>query len=192
MKLVIRYIRRHLGIFLLSLLFLTMEAVADLMQPTFMSYIVDDGVQNADEMFVRRLNKTSDHDDIVSMSRSRNPMNHVSVCIKRSALRKCGGYVRLLLLEDYYLWLRMIVGGAKLANLNQPLVYVRVGNGFEKKRGSRLRIEGWDFLQQYMVHNGLVSRFRALRNRAYIRGFVWTPTFVKKALYSTVLRKKHA
>ena len=48
MKLVIRYIRRHLGIFLLSLLFLTMEAVADLMQPTFMSYIVDDGVQNAD------------------------------------------------------------------------------------------------------------------------------------------------
>ena len=48
MKLVVRYIRRHLGIFLLSLLFLTMEAVADLMQPTFMSYIVDDGVQNAD------------------------------------------------------------------------------------------------------------------------------------------------
>ena len=47
MKLVIRYIRRHLGIFLLSLLFLTMEAVADLMQPTFMSYIVDDGVKNA-------------------------------------------------------------------------------------------------------------------------------------------------
>ena len=48
MKLVIRYIRRHIGIFLLSLFFLTMEAVADLMQPTFMSYIVDDGVQNAD------------------------------------------------------------------------------------------------------------------------------------------------
>ena len=143
-----------------------------------------------EDMRVRACPK--DHDDIVSMSRSRNPMNHVSVCIKRSALRKCGGYVRLLLLEDYYLWLRMIVGGAKLANLNQPLVYVRVGNGFEKKRGSRLRIEGWDYLQQYMVHNGLVSRFRALRNRAYIRGFVWTPTFVKKALYSTILRKKHA
>ncbi len=48
MKLVVTYIRRHIGIFLLTLFFLTMEALADLMQPTFMSYIVDDGVENAD------------------------------------------------------------------------------------------------------------------------------------------------
>ena len=48
MKLVVTYLRRHLGIFLLTLLFLTMEALADLLQPTFMSYIVDDGVANAD------------------------------------------------------------------------------------------------------------------------------------------------
>lgn len=48
MKLVVTYLKRHIGIFLTALLFLTMEAVADLMQPTFMSYIVDDGVANAD------------------------------------------------------------------------------------------------------------------------------------------------
>lgn len=48
MKLVVTYLRRHLGTFLIALFFLTMEAMADLMQPTFMSYIVDDGVENAD------------------------------------------------------------------------------------------------------------------------------------------------
>ena len=48
MKLIFQYLRRHMGIFLLSTLFLTLEAMADLLQPTFMSYIVDQGVENAD------------------------------------------------------------------------------------------------------------------------------------------------
>ncbi len=48
MKLILHYIRKHLGIFLLSTLFLTMEAMADLFQPAFMSMIVDRGIQNAD------------------------------------------------------------------------------------------------------------------------------------------------
>lgn len=48
MKLTVRYIRRHLGIFLLTIFFLMLEATADLLQPTFMSFIVDDGVENAD------------------------------------------------------------------------------------------------------------------------------------------------
>ncbi len=52
MKLVCEYLRKHLGIFLLSTLFLTMEAMADLLQPAFMSYIVDEGVERAD---VRRI-----------------------------------------------------------------------------------------------------------------------------------------
>ncbi len=47
MKLILHYIRKHLGIFLLSTLFLTMEAMADLFQPAFMSRIVDRGIQNA-------------------------------------------------------------------------------------------------------------------------------------------------
>lgn len=48
MKLILYYIKKHLGIFLLSTLFLTMEAMADLFQPAFMSMIVDRGIRNAD------------------------------------------------------------------------------------------------------------------------------------------------
>jgi len=48
MKLILSYIRRHLGIFMTSMLFLTLEAFADLLQPTFMAHVVDDGVKNAD------------------------------------------------------------------------------------------------------------------------------------------------
>ena len=48
MKLILSYLKRHIVIFLISTAFPTLEAVADLMQPTYMSYIVDEGVENAD------------------------------------------------------------------------------------------------------------------------------------------------
>ncbi|MBO5282665.1 MAG: ABC transporter ATP-binding protein [Lachnospiraceae bacterium] len=46
MKLMIQYVRKHLGMFLIAVLFLTIETFADLLQPTFMSFIVDKGVKN--------------------------------------------------------------------------------------------------------------------------------------------------
>jgi len=46
MKLVLHYISRHLGFFLTALFFLTVETMADLLQPTFMAQIVDEGVKN--------------------------------------------------------------------------------------------------------------------------------------------------
>lgn len=131
----------------------------------------------------------AEHKDIVRMGKRRNPMNHVSVCMKRSALEKSGGYKPLLLLEDYYLWLRMIVAGCKMANLNVPLVNVRVGNGFESKRGAKARAVGWRVLQDYMVEHGMISRFTACTNMICIHAFVRTPTVVKKLLYNRILRK---
>lgn len=48
MKLIVQYIRRHLALFLLALFFLTVEATADLLQPTLMAGIVDNGVKGMD------------------------------------------------------------------------------------------------------------------------------------------------
>lgn len=47
MKLIFHYIRRHLGSFIAAMIFLCIEATADLLQPTFMGYIVDNGVKDA-------------------------------------------------------------------------------------------------------------------------------------------------
>ena len=129
------------------------------------------------------------HDDIVKMAKKRNPMNHVTACIKRSALEECGGYQSLLLLEDYLLWLNMITSGAKLANINESLVYVRVGNGFDNKRGAKERIQGWWKLQELMLKAKMISRYQAWMNMIYIYIFVNTPSGLKKWLYSNLLRK---
>ncbi len=129
------------------------------------------------------------HDDIVRMGKKRNPMNHVSVCMKKTALKKCGGYKTLLFLEDYYLWLNMIAAGCKLANIHESLVYVRVGNGFDSKRGSKERITGWKTLQDFMLEHGMINKKEAMMNMLYIRAFVNTPSGVKKVLYEKLLRK---
>ncbi|MBQ2932562.1 MAG: glycosyltransferase [Clostridia bacterium] len=129
------------------------------------------------------------HNDIVHMGKKRNPMNHVSVCMKRSALEKCGGYETLLLLEDYYLWLKMIACGCKLENMNEALVYVRVGNGFDSKRSSKVRIAGWKELQKFMLKHKLINIAEAIVNMVYIVGFVYCPVGLKKVVYSKLLRK---
>lgn len=129
------------------------------------------------------------HNDIVRMGKKRNPMNHVSVCIKWSALQKCGGYETVLLLEDYYLWLKMIASGCTLENMHEALVYVRVGNGFDNKRSSKVRIAGWRVLQKFMLKHKLLNKIEAVINMVYIVGFVYCPVGLKKIVYSKLLRK---
>lgn len=131
----------------------------------------------------------SDHEGIVKMSKKRNPMNHVSVCIKRESLQKCGGYETLLLLEDYYLWLKMIAAGCKLANLNESLVYVRIGNGFISKRGSKVRVVGWKVIQNFMLEHKMIKKKDALLNMLYIRLFTYAPNWLRKLIYDKILRK---
>ena len=130
-----------------------------------------------------------EHSDIVKMGKKRNPMNHVTVCIKKSSLIKAGGYLALRYVEDYYLWVRMINSGFKLANIDKTLVYVRIGNGFTSRRSSKEQIRGWQTIQDYMVKNKMVTKKQAKKNMLYIRCFVKTPTWVKKLIYSLFLRK---
>lgn len=129
------------------------------------------------------------HEDIVKMGKKRNPMNHMTVCMKRSALEKCGGYETMLLMEDYYLWLKMIASGCKLENMHEALVYVRVGNGFEKRRSSRIIIKGWKELQKFMLQHKQINKAEAAANMFYIVGFVYCPVGLKKLVYNKLLRK---
>ncbi|MBP5314173.1 MAG: glycosyltransferase [Eggerthellaceae bacterium] len=145
--------------------------------------------QSPDEKNLRVRACPADHDGIAQMAKKRSPMNHVSVCIKKSALETAGGYMSLLLVEDYYLWLRMLAAGCRFANLNESLVYVRVGNGFDAKRGSNIRVRGWKVLQNYMVEHGMITRMRAFANMLSIRVFIYMPAFMRRFIYKTLLRR---
>jgi ATP-binding cassette subfamily B protein len=48
MKFIAKLIKRHIGMFLVATFFLSIETMADLLQPTFMAHVVDDGVKGKD------------------------------------------------------------------------------------------------------------------------------------------------
>lgn len=130
------------------------------------------------------------HEDIIKMMKRRNPMNHVTVCIRRTALMQSGGYESLLLSEDYFLWLKMITSGYRFGNMSESLVYVRAGNDFAWRRGTKARINGWKMLQKYMLAHKMINHIEAAINMVNIIGFTYCPNFIRKFAYDNLLRKQ--
>lgn len=138
---------------------------------------------------MRRRICPENHDDVVKMSKKRNPMNHMTVCIKRAALEECGGYKKMPLMEDYYLWARMIVRGKKFGNIQEPLVYARVGNGFDGRRAAREQIASRKKIMEVMLKHGTVTKTEALFNVFCMCAGVYCPAGVRKFAYNKILRK---
>ena len=65
----------------------------------------------------------------------RDGLNHVSVMFKKSAVLKAGNYKSCLLMEDTLLWANMFLSGAKAKNIDDYLVYVRIGSDLFERRG---------------------------------------------------------
>ena len=74
--------------------------------------------------------------NIYRKSKILNPISHPTVMFKKDCVLNAGSYLEMLFFEDYYLWIRMMKFGYKFGNLNEVLVYFRVGNGmFERRHG---------------------------------------------------------
>ncbi len=125
---------------------------------------------------------------IYNYAKKRNPLNHMTVCMKKDAVLKAGNYSTQKMLEDYELWIRMINNGMKLENINIPLVYARIGNGFEKRRGSKQQISLWKKMQKYMYENNMIGVTRYCINIINMYLMVYTPNFVRKFAYKYILR----
>lgn len=74
-------------------------------------------------------------EEIKLYAKKRNPFGHPSVMFKKSAVLAAGNYRSYYLCEDYDLWIRMIENGAICYNIQEPLVYMRIGQDFYQRRG---------------------------------------------------------
>lgn len=95
--------------------------------------------------------------DIRKYSRSRNPVNHVTVMFKKEAVLESGGYKTMLFFEDYYLWCRMFKLGNIFHNIPSNLVNVRAGSDMlSRRRGfNYLKFESEFLFELYKI--GFVS-----------------------------------
>lgn len=128
--------------------------------------------------------------EILHTIRKRNPMNHVTACIRREALERVGGYLPMKLMEDYYLWARMVANDCILANMSETLVWVRIGAGFASRRGAKGQIRSRYLIQKYLHAHKLLPMSQLLVNMLVFSCFIYCPPGLKAWIYRTILRKK--
>lgn len=129
------------------------------------------------------------HEELSQMAKFRNPINHMAVAFRKSIIENIGSYRHIPYIEDYELWVRAIIKGYKLANIDKVLVHARVGNGMVKRRGNRQYISSWKELCDYMLQNKMINLFEYVRNMLAIRVFVYMPSNTKEIIYKKILRK---
>lgn len=66
------------------------------------------------------------HSDILSQLNIWNPLCHPSLMIRNTFFKRYGNYTNLRNNEDYELWLRTSLQGAKFHNLKEKLTYYRI------------------------------------------------------------------
>ena len=103
---------------------------------------------------------------------------------------EAGGYADLRLMEDYLLFTRMVTGGAVPANLADPLVYYRVGDGAYARRGGTALLRSELALQRRFRELGLTTRRQYLRNVALRGGYRLVPESVRKVAYRRLLANR--
>ncbi len=129
------------------------------------------------------------NDELAKMAKFRNPINHMAAAFRKDVILSIGSYRHIPYIEDYELWVRAIVNGYKLGNIDKVLVHARVGNGMVQRRGNRQYITSWRKLSEYMLEHKMINKMEYARNMLAVRAFVYMPTGLKEFVYRKILRK---
>lgn len=127
------------------------------------------------------------HQDILKYAKHRCPINHPVVMYKKQAVLKAGGYDGFP--EDYRLWVKMIMNGAKFYNIQESLLYFRFSRNMIRRRG------GWkyaiaDIKSQIDFYKlglfGISTLIYNILVRITVR---LTPNYMRSLIYQKLLRK---
>ena len=127
--------------------------------------------------------------EIVEFAKKRNPFNHPCVMYKKSAVEAVGSYQDFYLLEDYYLWLRMLMAGYQGYNIQEPLLHMRAGSDMYLRRA------GWKYaktqarLFKFMKQQGFIEEGQYIKSCVIRSGSSLAPNWLRKFMFEKVLRK---
>ena len=125
-------------------------------------------------------------------SKQRNPFNHVSVMFRKAAVDAVGGYKPFYLMEDYYLWVRMLENGCTCRNIEEVLVDVRVGAGMYRRRSTGAYLKSQKQFFDYLLEIGYISRPVYLKTMAARAVLAVLPEGAVKKIYNRLLRTRNA
>lgn len=110
---------------------------------------------NIDNVVTQRMVPLTDA-ECKEYQKRRDAFNHMTVMYKKSAVLAAGNYQHCPLMEDTLLWVNMFKIGATVMNIDDYLVYARIGKGMYERRG------GWAYFKKY----------KRARKRIYDTGYI--------------------
>ena len=152
------------------------------------SGIVEEFTSTPDVVDAKRVPPEA-HEEIVEFAKKRNPFNHPCVMYKKSAVEAVGSYQDFYLLEDYYLWLRMLMAGYQGYNIQESLLHMRAGSDMYLRRA------GWKYAKTQARLFGFMRDKKFISNGQYIKscvirsGSALAPNWLRKLMFEKVLRK---
>ena len=123
------------------------------------------------------------HEQIVRYLPHHSPFHHPSVVLRRSVALAVGGYRDLALLEDYWLWERMMLGGARMGNLPEVLVDYRVDEALFARRGGWRLFASDVRLQRRMLLDRVLTPAGFLHNLVLRGAYRFVPGWVRRFGY---------
>ena len=128
------------------------------------------------------------HENICLYLKSRSPFNHMTVMFKKSALNRVNSYEGFYLFEDWYLWVKLYLSGAKFANMSKILVNARI-SGMVNRRGGMKYYRSCVKLLNYMKKNRIIG-FGKYVKTCIVRfcGYVLLPNKMREWAYKKFLR----
>lgn len=128
------------------------------------------------------------HEEIVRQLPWRNPVNHATVCYRTEAIKQAGGYPELALLEDYFLWAKLIKAGCRLHNLPEALYYCRFNDATLKRRAGWQNFKNEYSLRVWMYRHGLVRLPTLLATITIQLALRFSPTKLQRRIWQSTRR----
>lgn len=127
--------------------------------------------------------------EIVEFAKKRNPFNHPCVMYKKTAVEAAGSYQDFYLLEDYYLWLRMLMAGYQGYNIQEPLLHMRAGSEMYLRRAGWKYAKTQEKLFKLMKDSGFIRNGQYIKSCVIRSGSALAPNWLRKFMFEKVLRK---
>ena len=136
---------------------------------------------------VKLMPKTQE--EIVEYVKVRNPLNHMTVMFRRSAILEVGNYKHFPFLEDYSLWSRMLSKGYQIRNLDEILVRARTSMALVKRRSGWAYYKDFSKLRKFQYELGLLKPLEYVKTSIGTFVILMLPGSLKALLYKLFLRK---
>lgn len=121
----------------------------------------------------------------------RNPMNHMTVVLRRSSVLAVGNYRNVSGFEDYMLWASLLSEGYQMENLCQVCCRARAGAGMYARRGGISYFRNTVIMERHLLAKGLISPGEFCRNvTVRFVGTMLLPAKIRRCVFLKFLRKR--